>query len=239
DVATHDRRPGPTDPIATGEAEVAVRQQIAGVLHGHPSISLFGDVPGDLLVRAGPRGQVRQQPVEAVPGTELGPLLTGAPTVVAAHADDVHSRIEVSQHLEASRQLLTPVQERPEDSVLVRLDQLVMDVAADHVAAHEDNDPGVLGSGEVIPRDADNSIATATKPGAGDLPVISVELINLVGVDDLIEVSVAEHSADGRPLGRLALTGLKPLGRIRGCGQQPLLDAERLLELFEYPHCVP
>src|SRR5690606_19480075 len=182
DVATHDRRPGPTNPIATGDAAVAVRQQLAGVLHGHPSISLFGHVPGALLVRAGALRHVRQQPVEAVPGPELGPLLTRTPTVVAAHADDVHSRIEVSQHLEASRQLLTPVQERPEDSVLVRLDQLIMDVAADHVAAHEDNDTGVLGSGEVIPRDADNSIEIATKPGAGDLPVIGVELVNLVGV---------------------------------------------------------
>src|SRR5690606_7188823 len=185
DVATHDRRPGPTNPIATGEAEVAVRQQIAGVLHGHPSISLFGDVPGDLLVRAGPLRHVRQQPVEAVPGTDLGPLLTRAPTVVAAHGADVPSRLAGREHREARRQRPTTVQERPEDSVIVRLDELVMDVAADHVAAHEDNDTGVLGSGEVIPRDADDSIEIATKPGAGDLPVIGVEVVNLVGVDDL------------------------------------------------------
>src|SRR5690606_39847242 len=116
--------------------------------------------------------------------------------MVAAHAADVHSRIEVSQHLEASRQLLTPVQERPENSVLVRLDQLVMDVAANHVAAHEDNDTRVLGSGEVVPRDADDPNEIATKPGGGDFPVIGVEIVYVVGVTDLIEMSVAEHRAD-------------------------------------------
>ena len=130
---THDGGPDAAD-TATTVGLVAVGDEMPPGVDADEGVGSVGDLEREpAVVAVVPFDHLRQQPVEVGAGPKFGSRLSGHPAVVAGDGGDVHLSEFVGQQVEGGGNLLRPMQERSEHGVIVRLGQLLMDVAREDV----------------------------------------------------------------------------------------------------------
>ena len=99
----------------------------------------------------------------------------------------------ISEKTNTRRYLLYPEQNGTKHGVFVRFSEFMVYVPTENVTSQEEHHPRIIKSSQIPLGESDGLLKEALKSEYGNVSVISIPTLDLIGVDDLIKVSVGKH----------------------------------------------
>jgi len=160
-------------------------------------------------------------------------VLLGVPWVVPGNRVELDPAVLSGEPLEDAHDRLHPVEHGGQDRVLVGLRQLGVDLTREQVARRGDDQALHVEPVDVLAREADHLLSPQLGPLVSDLPVVPVELQDLLVLDHLVQVPVGELGHLDADVTARGPPGLPPLGHDDRSVAERVVERSHRPELLE------